>query len=519
MEKPPQPAPATPPPPVPRQLPWALALVALLVRLPFLTHLPLPWDAVQFTLGVMHYSVALHQPHPPGYFLYVRLAQLLYHLGFSPYGALVAVSVVSGAVMTGLLTWWAGKLAGRSAALGTGALCVVSPLAWWMAVNGLSYGPAGCAAAAVGYLCWRLYTRPGEAVGWSALALGVAGGFRPQDAALLFPLWLLCATRRGWRPALLGLVILGAVTAAWVGGMLASGGGLLHAGAAAPAAAGHGTGLDYVKYVWSQMPWSGHWVMLRQNANFLGSGLGLMLMVAWIFVCWGRGTELTRRGAFLGLWLAPALAFFLLGHIGQLGYVMVIFPPVALLAGLGLGRLMERSGRVEGVMLLLVVTGMMAFFTGEIIYVTQRTQEADYRRLAAACAPYLGPNSIFLTTAGPSERAGLAPRPVLSYRAAMYLLPEAHVYRFPLEEAAIAGGPNAGFRWESAKVPVPLTLSGVRHLLLTDADLLNYLPPGTAWREVAHNAQGVVLVVELDPRAPLILGPDGHLQLRTAAGR
>ena len=32
------------------------------------------WDAVQFALALREYATVEHQPHPPGYILYVALA-------------------------------------------------------------------------------------------------------------------------------------------------------------------------------------------------------------------------------------------------------------------------------------------------------------------------------------------------------------------------------------------------------------------------------------------------------------
>ncbi len=38
------------------------------------------WDAVQFALALGEYDVVKHQPHPPGYILYVALARLVQRL-------------------------------------------------------------------------------------------------------------------------------------------------------------------------------------------------------------------------------------------------------------------------------------------------------------------------------------------------------------------------------------------------------------------------------------------------------
>jgi len=53
-----------------------LALVTLLSRWPYRARMLYNWDAVQFALALREFDVAKHQPHPPGYLLYVGLGRL-----------------------------------------------------------------------------------------------------------------------------------------------------------------------------------------------------------------------------------------------------------------------------------------------------------------------------------------------------------------------------------------------------------------------------------------------------------
>ena len=43
----------------------------------FRAHQLINWDAGQFALGTVHYSLADHSPHPPGYFLFVMAGKSL----------------------------------------------------------------------------------------------------------------------------------------------------------------------------------------------------------------------------------------------------------------------------------------------------------------------------------------------------------------------------------------------------------------------------------------------------------
>src|SRR5437588_8780572 len=55
-----------------------LALATIAMRLPFMTQTLYAFDSANYALAVRDfYNVAFHQPHPPGYPLYVFFARLL----------------------------------------------------------------------------------------------------------------------------------------------------------------------------------------------------------------------------------------------------------------------------------------------------------------------------------------------------------------------------------------------------------------------------------------------------------
>ena len=54
-----------------------LALVTLASRWPYRARMLYNWDAVQFALALREFDIAKHQPHPPGYVLYVGLGRLV----------------------------------------------------------------------------------------------------------------------------------------------------------------------------------------------------------------------------------------------------------------------------------------------------------------------------------------------------------------------------------------------------------------------------------------------------------
>ena len=51
-------------------------MLTLASRWPYRARMLYNWDAVQFALALTEFDVAKHQPHPPGYLLYVGLGRL-----------------------------------------------------------------------------------------------------------------------------------------------------------------------------------------------------------------------------------------------------------------------------------------------------------------------------------------------------------------------------------------------------------------------------------------------------------
>jgi hypothetical protein len=74
-----------------------LGALFLALHLPFLPPSLEDLDSINFALGIRHYDVSQHQPHPPGYPLYIGAAKLLHAAGLSEVHALSLLGVIAGA--------------------------------------------------------------------------------------------------------------------------------------------------------------------------------------------------------------------------------------------------------------------------------------------------------------------------------------------------------------------------------------------------------------------------------------
>ena len=77
-----------------------LAALTVLIRLPFLTDLLSHRDEVQYALGLHHFDVLAHEPHPPGSPFYIVLGRLALLFTSDEHHAFVALSVIASAAAT-----------------------------------------------------------------------------------------------------------------------------------------------------------------------------------------------------------------------------------------------------------------------------------------------------------------------------------------------------------------------------------------------------------------------------------
>ena len=283
-----------------------LSILTVLSRLPYRARMPYNWDAVQFALALGEYDVVKHQPHPPGYILYVALAQL----ANGWIGDAAAAYVTLAITFSGLATF------------------VVYPLAWFYGSVGLTYAGEALFASIVAYFAFRAL-KGSEPDAWLAAGyLGLAGGLRQSLLLLLFPLWLVAVVVGVRRPraVLVGLLILLAAVLAWFVPMIWLTGGLERYVEASRELAD-----TVVKPTIVGGPVE---VTLRMSRYLLESvlvGLG-PLAVAVLLVPWyARHHGWGRREWFIVLWTVPPVLVYTLVHFGQAGYVLTFLPALVIL--------------------------------------------------------------------------------------------------------------------------------------------------------------------------------------------
>src|SRR5687767_8741277 len=254
---------------------WAsvLAAIFLVAHLAFLPPTLEDLDSMNFALGVRDFDPSRHQPHPPGYPIFIALGKLSHAIWPSEAGSLSLWGALFGALSVFPLVALFRSLEeldrtaaeaerDRRAALAT-IVVVASPLYWFTALRPLSDMPGlGMALAAQACLALAFVRRrspdhadpaaiaeSGRLIVIGALIAGLAVGMRTQTIWLTLPLLaavLLDRTGRGGAGALLGSAMTFSIgVLAWaIPLVIASGGLAAYRAAFAGQTAEQFTGLD-----------------------------------------------------------------------------------------------------------------------------------------------------------------------------------------------------------------------------------------------------------------------------------
>jgi len=165
-------------------IPLILFLLALVLYATFLSSSFEEWDSVQFALGVKDYDVARHQPHPPGYPVYVFLGWVLYQITHSMVFSLAIVNAVFAAVAIVPFYYLGEKIFDEKVALISSLLLIVNPAYWLTAEKTLSDGLAvSLIMVSIYFLYSELHSSDNRRVYASFILLGLAIGVRQT----LFP--------------------------------------------------------------------------------------------------------------------------------------------------------------------------------------------------------------------------------------------------------------------------------------------------------------------------------------------
>jgi hypothetical protein len=311
---------------------WVLVLLLLVTRVPFIAHY-FSIDNVNLAFALEKFDPKIHQPQPPGYLFFVLFARLVNFIFHDAWQAFRAISL-----LVGTLTVWVAFLLGKRmfsfwAGVIGALLLLVNPVFWQANIEGPLRPILALFTVITAYCCWRCWNGETRFATWSAIALGIGGGFRPDLIAFLLPLWLVSVWMgsRSWLAIYSAGTVLCGALALWICPTIIAIGGL---------PAFWDLMLDYSSmWIRNSAPPPGSLVMgwLRQNNRlFIWNGLSI---VGWIWATPFYFAEKNKtslggtRPVFLAIWILPGVILQTFTHFDAPGHTLFSIVALCMLGG------------------------------------------------------------------------------------------------------------------------------------------------------------------------------------------
>jgi 4-amino-4-deoxy-L-arabinose transferase-like glycosyltransferase len=468
------------------------------------------FDDVNLAYSIGHFDIRMSQPQPPGYPLFVMEMRVLSWLRFRRAESILLTLALLGSLAALLLVYYCGNhILGADSGFWAAWILVLHPVFWHSGVTSALRVQLAVVSLAVGACCWNAWRGDPRWVTWSAVAIGIGAGIRPETGPLLFPLWAVCALRAplSWRERGKALGIMAVTVLVWLlPAMLASGGPLNFIRA----------NLDYVSdqasvssglFGASDRRWRTSVTQLLVWTFCGVTAWTLPAVLAWRrHSGWNLGWD---RIAFLSLWLVPSLVFAMVVHVEDPGHTLAMVPVVSLVGGYLVNRALAMSD--AWVSRWLVVTIILA--TWAFIRIFERQQDLYSLQWLPVLCMALG----LAMKVAETKNLNHLPRPVMMV---FMLFPIVFInYTFFYHhgwyfKGAVAKGYEAFWEQTWADINSGFALTSLDQISATlavddrtlkEARRLIAERPGktvviwerglTAWRKVAYYSPGVEIVV------------------------
>lgn len=395
-----------------------------MTRFAFRSHDLYDVDSVNFALGMARFDPRVHQPHPPGYFLYVYLGRLLNFPLHNANLALVMLSIIASfgtAIVIYLLASdWFGLLAARFA----GALFLLSPLAWFHGIVALTYSVEAFFSALIGYLCWSVYRGRANLVLAAAVVLGISAGIRPSSLLFLGPLFLFSLSHAP-RRRVAGILVLLVTLTAWFLPMVAASGGF-------------GDYFGALFSLWGIVP-AKTTVFNSSPANSIARAFTIFFIyllgfgaasIAPFGARYRTGLDDPGKKKFTLVWIGPALCFFtfIFLQFVNSGYLLLLIAPACVWLGYWAAQWYQNTGWRKPAKLALIGV----FATVNILIFLDSPFYCSYRSVRRFEATMEAVRAALPQVASPQETLLIGfDSHFLGYRHAGYYLPDYFTVEYP----------------------------------------------------------------------------------------
>jgi len=417
-------------------LPLSLFLLTIITRVPFTSKLLYHWDSVQFALALEKYNIAVHQPHPPGYFLYVMLGRFLNLFIKDANSTFVFISIIFSGLAVVAVYYLGKEIYDVRTGFIAAAIAITSPNFWFHGEVALTYIVEAFFSTLIAFFCWKVFTGKHKYIYLSVIALGIAGGVRQNTMVFLLPLWVFSVKGIMPRKIIASLGLIGLVCLLWFVPMIWMTGGWNAYREALRELWLFNTGHVSV----FEKGWATFKIFSSSLFNFTVYGVeaGILILGLAAYSVIRRGTfkSLDRTKVhFFSLWVLPSVFFYLTIFIypANPGYALIFLPALFILTSASIGYISDEIKQVMkkdicafmALSIIIFNTGIFFLSNYPVSYREIRTHD---RNLAIMLEG--------IKTFDPAKTAiFVGPYIFYGYRQIMYYLPRYYVYQVDVRVA------------------------------------------------------------------------------------
>jgi len=320
-------------------LPFILFIVTILSRLPFTSKMLLTMDTAQYALALDNFDVVAHQPHPPGYFLYVMAGRLFHLFIPDPNTALIALSITCSALAVVVIHDLGKRMGGAKCGLIAALFAITSPNFWFHGEVALNYAVEVFLSATVALLCWRIIHEEDHLVWALAIFMAITAGVRQSTAVFLLPLCIFAIRKLTATRYVSATILCILATLAWVVPMLRITGVYTYFKALRELLQSTVGRVSVFSNVLERVAFCVS-CTYTQVALSIGAGVAVICLVALYHVFRNRRINNLYYGntLFMMFWVAPALFFFTMigNHPSVPGFIMILLPPLVIMLAISI---------------------------------------------------------------------------------------------------------------------------------------------------------------------------------------
>lgn len=348
---------------------FLISLIVIFSRIPFASKYLTTVNSVNYGLSFIKYDISYHQPHPPGYILYVMLGKMINIFFNDPNISMILISIIF-TIFTIIITYFLAKrFFSRTIAIISVFLLVFNPIVWYYGEIAEIYMCEAFFATLIAYLSYLVYVGEKKFIYISAIVLGLSGGFRQDTLIFMFPLWFVCLyySKTTYKDYLKIFFVLCLSIIIWLIPILISSGSIgnyLYLTNEITTRAFSTTSLFYGATFSEQFYNAFELIMW----SLMGIGIVGVICVLLEFVLktkkiFSLFDFRNFKILFLTLWILPAFLFYAVIHIANPGYILIYLPAILMVVGyfyivfaLDLTKILNRFTKQQIIIFLVLIS-------------------------------------------------------------------------------------------------------------------------------------------------------------------